>query len=88
MWPYHEKNYWIIAIIVSVLVSFATPVRAGTQQAKQILDTAGIKGGLIVHIGCGDGKLTSALRANDSYIVHGLDSNTENVAAEIGRAHV
>jgi hypothetical protein len=27
------------------------------QRAKRILDTSGIRGGLFVHIGCGDGKL-------------------------------
>ena len=64
------------------------------QKAKQILDTTGIKGGLIVHIGCGDGKLTAALRANDSpagdpfrgYIVHGLDTEAKNVAK--AREHI
>ena len=35
----------------------------------------GIKGGLVVHLGCGDGRLTAALRANDSFIVHGLDAD-------------
>lgn len=49
------------------------------QKAKQILDTTGIKGGLIVHIGCGDGKLTAALRVSDSYLVHGLDSDADKV---------
>ncbi len=56
-------------------------------KASQILDAAGIKacpelaegGGLIVHIGCGDGKLTAALRTNDSYLVHGLDTEAGNV---------
>jgi len=43
--------------------------------AEQIIDTAGIKGGLIVYIGCGDGRLTAALGANDSYIVQGLDAD-------------
>jgi outer membrane protein assembly factor BamB len=41
--------------------------------AKEILDTSGIRGGLIVHVGCGDAALTAALRANESYLVHGLD---------------
>jgi outer membrane protein assembly factor BamB len=45
------------------------------QAAKQILDTAGVKGGLIVHLGCGDGRLTAALKANDSCIVQGLDAD-------------
>ena len=50
------------------------------------MDAAGIKGGLVVHIGCGDGKLTAALRANDSYIVHGLDRNIQNI--EQARNHI
>ncbi|MBM4082842.1 MAG: methyltransferase domain-containing protein, partial [Planctomycetes bacterium] len=54
--------------------------------AQQILDAAGVKGGLIVHIGCGDGKLTAALRANDSYLVHGLDTDPKNV--EAARKHI
>ena len=45
------------------------------QQISDILETTGIKGGLIIHVGCGDGKLTAALRVNDSFIVHGLDAD-------------
>jgi len=56
------------------------------QQAAKILDDTGIRGGLIVHLGCGDGKLTAALRANDSYLVHGLDKNAENI--EQARKHI
>ncbi|MHC4680608.1 MAG: class I SAM-dependent methyltransferase, partial [Planctomycetota bacterium] len=50
------------------------------RRARQILDASGIQGGLIVHIGCGDGKLTAALRANESYLVHGLDADGVDVA--------
>jgi len=52
---------------------------AQPEQASRILDESGIKGGLVVHLGCGDGKLTAALRANDSYLVHGLDEDAQNV---------
>jgi outer membrane protein assembly factor BamB len=38
-----------------------------------------VKGGLIVHLGCGDGKLTARLRASESYLVHGLDTDAKNV---------
>jgi outer membrane protein assembly factor BamB len=48
-------------------------------KARGILDRAGIKGGLVVHINCGDGTLTEALRANESYLVQGLDLSAENV---------
>lgn len=47
--------------------------------AKQILQETGIQGGLVVHLGCGDGKLTAALRAGDSHLVHGLDADPQNV---------
>ena len=50
-------------------------------QAADILDVSGIQGGLVVHLGCGDGKLTAALRTNDSYLVHGLTTNAEQVVA-------
>ena len=48
-------------------------------QARKVLDAAGVKGGLVVHLGCGDGKLTAALRANDRYLVHGLDVSDAKV---------
>ncbi|NQT13209.1 MAG: class I SAM-dependent methyltransferase, partial [Planctomycetes bacterium] len=54
----------------------ATPERA---LARQILDATSISGGLVVHLGCGDGKLTAALKAHDGYLVHGLDADPANV---------
>ncbi|UCE47372.1 MAG: PQQ-binding-like beta-propeller repeat protein, partial [Phycisphaerales bacterium] len=45
------------------------------QKAKQILDAAGIQGGLIIHLNCGDGKLTAAFHMTDCYIVQGLDAD-------------
>jgi len=50
-------------------------------QAKEILDTAGVKGGIVVHLGCGDGKLTAALHASDAYTVHGLEADPAKAAA-------
>ncbi|MEW6357831.1 MAG: PQQ-binding-like beta-propeller repeat protein [Planctomycetota bacterium] len=57
-----------------------------SDDAAQILDAAGVKGGLVVHLGCGDGKLTAALYANDSYLVHGLDTDPENI--DKARKHI
>lgn len=54
--------------------------------ARKILDATGIKGGLVVHLGIGDGKLTAALRASDSYIVQGLERDAANV--ERARRHI
>ncbi len=72
-------------ITISLVVS---AVCAGSmqQEAKQILDATGIRGGLVVHVGCGDGRLTSALRANDSYIVQGLDKDVAKI--DEARKHI
>jgi outer membrane protein assembly factor BamB len=48
-------------------------------KAHKILNTTDVKGGMIVHLGCGDGKLTAALYANDSYLVHGLDEDVKDI---------
>ncbi len=50
-----------------------------SQRAKEILDASGVAGGLVVHIGCGDGKLTAALHASENYLVHGLDTDAQAV---------
>ena len=54
--------------------------------AREILDATGVRGGLIVHLGCGDGKVTAALAAEGRFLVHGLDADAEAVAA--AREHV
>jgi len=73
----------VIAVLLMVIFAllFAGAARSvHADDAKQILEATGVKGGLIIHIGCGDGTLTAALRANDSYLVQGLDSDAANVA--------
>ena len=57
--------------------------------AREVLNATGFRGGLIVHVGCGDGKLTAALRAGDRTIVHGLSIRTrtgDSDAANIEKA--
>jgi len=60
-------------ILCSVLVS---PVLA---DPAEILKTTGIKGGLVVHLGCGDGATTAQLFGGDGFRVQGLDSDPANV---------
>jgi len=72
--------------IVFALATAAAAPALERQSASQILAATGVKGGLIVHVGCGDGRLTAALRANNSYVVHGLDSDPRNIAA--ARKHI
>ncbi len=76
------------AALTICLVSHAAMAPAGpsNDQAAEILQAADVQGGLIVHLNCGDGKLTAALRTGDGFIVHGLDTDLENVAK--ARAHI
>lgn len=80
-------TYIAFVLLVSITISFAfAEQRDYRREAMQILESTGVKGGLIVHVGCGDGKLTAALRANDSYLVHGLDGSRGNIAK--ARKHI
>jgi outer membrane protein assembly factor BamB len=55
-------------------------------EARNLIANAGVAGGLIVHIGCGDGSLTNALLASDRFLVQGLDADPRNV--QTARRHV
>ena len=48
-------------------------------RASRILSESGVKGGLVVHLGCGEGTLTAALCADDSFRVHGLDEDSADI---------
>jgi len=67
--------------LLAVLITACLACACWADSAEQILATTGVKGGLVVHLGCGDGKLTAALRAGQGYLVHGLDVDPKNVAA-------
>ena len=66
----------------------AGPRGAGSyaEEARRILGAAGTGGGFVVHLGSGDGRLTAALRADEKYIVQGLERNAK--AVEKARAYV
>ena len=67
--------------LVAVWLGLLLGSSARAADAAAILKESGVKGGLVVHLGCGDGKLTAALRANDSFLVQGLDADAKNVEA-------
>ena len=46
----------------------------------QVSDS-GVPGGLVVHLGCGDGQQTAKLLINDRFTVHGLDTDRDKVQA-------
>jgi len=71
----------LLALLIATPAALAGSRGDPQAQATAILKTTGVKGGLVVHLGCGDGRLTAALHASDRYLVHGLDSDPAKVAA-------
>lgn len=71
-----------LLLTLPVLLALQASVVAFADQAtaRRLITGSGVRGGLIVHVGCSDGKLTAALRVNDAYVVQGLDANAENVS--------
>ena len=54
--------------------------------AKSILEGADFHGGLIVHLGCGNGRLTAALHTGAATVVVGLDTDVAHVT--LAREHI
>ena len=71
-------------LCVTVMILAAPTARAET--AQDILKDAGIKGGLVVYVGCGDGTLTASFGADKAVLVQGLDADPKNVQA--ARKHI
>ncbi|UCC98979.1 MAG: PQQ-binding-like beta-propeller repeat protein [Phycisphaerales bacterium] len=83
----HAKTPSCVGGTILMVLTLTMPAWSAERDlAQEILDQTRIKGGLIVHVGCGDGTLTAALHANDSYLVHGLDTDARNV--EQSREHI
>jgi len=70
-----------LAAVVTLLVALPnqTALAVDSISAEEILAATGVRGGLVVHLGCGDGRLTAALADGDGYLVHGLDTDAARV---------
>jgi len=86
--PGHQmRTSQLVLVLFFLLMVCTAQIRASERNvANQILSDTGVKGGLIVHIDCGDGQLTAALCAGDGFLVHGLDTDIDNV--EQAREHI
>ncbi len=62
-----------------VCLAMACSANATEGPAGRILQASGVKGGLVAHVGCADGRLTAALCAGGGYLVQGLDTEEERV---------
>jgi len=80
----------VAAVCAAFVLSAADAARAqgasDRTEAAEILKLSGVRGGLVVHLGCGGGKLTAALRAGAQYVVQGLDADAGDV--KTARDHI
>jgi outer membrane protein assembly factor BamB len=74
------------AILAGTVALCLCATFVAAQTADAILRETGVQGGIVVHLGCGDGTLTAALRADERYTVHGLAADAQRVMA--AQAHV
>ena len=70
---YRQRLYVLLFLLVTC---FVLPVKADESAVtRTLLQNAGFKGGFIVHVGCGNGSLTTELQRQGKCLVHGLDAN-------------
>ncbi len=82
----HAVGPWAAVLLLALMSAPALGAAAPEKEAADILEATGVGGGLVVHVGCGDGRLTAAFGARDGLIVHGLDTDPALVAK--ARAHL
>ena len=75
------RSVRMAVLSLGTMLALGCTLQAAEMSAAQILQSAGTQGGLVVHLGCGDGRLTTALRADERFVVHGLDTDVANIAA-------
>jgi outer membrane protein assembly factor BamB len=71
----------LIALPYLLVATGSLPAVAADLPAQKILQKAGVFGGLVVHVHCGDGQWTAALKAGAGYLVQGLETDPRQVAA-------
>ena len=84
MWSVRRRVTGLLVGVLALCLS-AAQGRAASK-ADELIAAGRMRGGFVVHVGCGDGKLTAALRKSDAYVVHGLDTEAGNVRA--ARKHI
>ncbi len=76
----------LISAVCWISAATANDAESPGDVAREIIEKTGIKGGLIVHVGCGDARLTTSLHAGERYLVHGLGSDAADI--ERAREHI
>ncbi len=81
-----RKRLIRVAFILSLVFLTSSVANGEEGTVADIREVSGVRGGLVVHVGCGGGRFTTDLCAVEGYLVHGLDADAEHVRA--ARQHV
>lgn len=73
-------------LTLAACLALACPPARADDAPTWLLAPSLCEGGLVVHLGCGDGKLTAAVGLGNDRLVHGIDANAANVDA--ARRHI
>jgi hypothetical protein len=63
---------WTVSGVFSLIFSGAALGAGETETAESLVRRSGVKGGLIVHVGCGNGEKTAAYRLGASPVFDGF----------------
>ena len=72
-------NRPFVPFLVAMLTLITLPALGWAETGREIIDASGVQGGLVIHVHCGDGRLTADLAISQRYVVHGLDSEPGKV---------
>ncbi len=80
MTPRDRLLCWMVVAVFALGGPLAGSVQDPPASAeRQMLETAGVRGGLVVHVGSGDADRTAAWRIDDRFLVQGLALARETV---------
>ncbi len=65
---------------VLMMALAGVPRGAAAEGAEAVLQASGVRGGLLVHVGCGNGHLTAELAAEPAFLVQGLAVDPDQVS--------
>jgi len=66
-------------VVTAGVVLLFLPSATAASRAEAILADTGVQGGLVVHVGCGDGRLITEMPAAGGFLIQGLDTDPANV---------
>ena len=57
----------VLSFLAALLAPSILEAQTPKEEAAAIYELSGVKGGFVVHVGCGDGTLTTALRSGEQF---------------------